>query len=168
MKKNKDGKYSASNVAAYIISSFNEKRETLDHLKLQKLLYFVAVKWIGEFGVYPYVQPTEKWKLGPVIRAIYGEYRSNGSGSITKPATTLRMENGKITLEEAKLAKFNEKEKDLVDQVLFEYGKRNSFELVDLTHSHTPWLKEERTINKNNGNLLEYSYDDFKEVLNEL
>ena len=39
MKLSKDGKYDASNVAAYIVEKINEDGGDLDHLKLQKLMY---------------------------------------------------------------------------------------------------------------------------------
>lgn len=168
MKKNCGGKYNASNVAAYIINKFNEKGDSLDHLKLQKLLYLIAVKWVGEFKEYPYRQPTEMWKLGPVIREIYGEYRSNGSGNIKSPATNLSFKDGKIKLEEATSPDFSENEMALVDQVISLYGKRNSFDLVDLTHTHNPWKNNEDKIKRNDGELLEYSYNDFEEILQQL
>lgn len=167
MPNSLDGKYNALNVAAYIIDKFKKKGASLDHLKLQKLLYFIAVKWIGKFAEYPYEQPTEMWKLGPVIREVYGEYRSNGSGDITKPATTLIFNNGKIKFEEASLPNFSAEESDLVDNVIFQYGPLNSFELVDLTHTHTPWANNEEAIKENSEKLF-YSYEDFVDIIDQL
>ncbi|MGR6899530.1 Panacea domain-containing protein [Rummeliibacillus sp. BSL5] len=168
MINNQGGKYNASYVAAYIVKKFNKNGDNLDHLKLQKLLYFIALRWIDEFEEYPYKQPIEMWKLGPVIRDVYSEYRSNGSGPISKPASAFIFEDGKFRLDEVPAADFTREEVRLVERVVQKYGHWGSFELVDETHEHEPWKRNEKKINKNDGRVIEYSSDDLEEIIDQL
>lgn len=164
MKENKNGKFDALEVAAYIVKKMNEEKESLDHLKLQKLLYFITLEWVREFDSYPYKQATEMWKLGPVIREVYSEYRTNGYGQISEPATRLSFEGGGIQFVMYEPANFDEQEQRLVCGVIQKFGGKNSFELVDITHEHEPWKRNEKEIKSIVKSELEYSFDDFIEA----
>lgn len=164
MNKNNNGKFEASEVAAYIVKKMNSENKRLDHLKLQKLMYFIAIYWIKKFNVYPYKEATEMWKLGPVIRDLYSEYRSNGSSRITKPSNKLvRNENG-FVFKEVEPACFTNAEQSIVDSVINNYGDRGSFELVDITHTHKPWKNKEDLIKSNAITTLEYTFDDLLQI----
>lgn len=162
MKENKNGRFDASEVAAYIVQKMNEEEGYLDHLKLQKLLYFITLQWVKEYNEYPYKQATEMWKLGPVVRSVYSEYRSNGYGQIFEPSSHLSFEDDCLIFSKRKPASFSTEEKDLVDRVIEKYGKMNSFELVDITHEHEPWKDNEKVINSMIKSEIEYTFEDLK------
>lgn len=164
MKENKNGKFDALEVAAYIVKKMNEEEEYLDHLKLQKLLYFITLEWVRRFDSYPYKQATEMWKLGPVIREVYSEYRANGYGQISEPATRLSFEGGGIQFVMYEPAKFDETEQSIVGGVIQKFGRMNSFDLVDKTHEHSPWKRNEEKIKSIIKSELEYSFDDLIEA----
>lgn len=157
----------AKNMASSIIKKSNENNIRLDHLKLQKLLYFIALEWVKVFDQYPYKQKTEMWKLGPVINDVYSDYRNSGSLQITKPATTLQtLANGKIILDETLSCDLNEVQEKLVSDVILKFGKKDSFTLVDITHRHKPWkINEDDIINRRVK--IKYTLDDFKSVIKE-
>jgi len=52
-------------------------------MKLQKLLYYTCVKYVKETGELPISEHFEVWKYGPVIPAVYSEFRPFGSSAIT-------------------------------------------------------------------------------------
>lgn len=164
MRENKSGKYDALEVASYIVTKMNEAKEYLDHLKLQKLLYFIAIGWVKEINEYPYEQATEMWKLGPVVRSVYSEYRTNGYGQISEPATKLSFEDGVIKSVKCEPAVFSESEQLLVDKVIQKFGSMNSFDLVDITHEHDPWKRNEKAIKSIVKSEIEYSFEDFLQV----
>ncbi|WGF40224.1 MULTISPECIES: Panacea domain-containing protein [Lysinibacillus] len=167
MTLNKNGRFNASEVAAYIVQKFNEKGMYLDHLKLQKILYFITLDWVREYGEYPYKQATEMWKLGPVVRSVYSEYRTNGYSQIVEQPTTLIVNNDGMRFGKHEVANFDLPESALVDKVISKYGEMNSFDLVDITHDHSPWKRKEEDIRSGVSN-IEYTFDDYQEAINEL
>jgi len=59
---------------------------SVDHLKLQKLLY-CAHGWYLVFTGKPLLSDhVEAWPYGPVIPAVYHQFKSFGNGPITAPA----------------------------------------------------------------------------------
>lgn len=52
-------------------------------MKLQKLLYYVCVKYMQETRKYPLAEPFEVWKYGPVLPSVYAEFSPYGSSKIT-------------------------------------------------------------------------------------
>lgn len=157
----------AKNMASTIIKMSREKGIYLDHLKLQKLLYFVSLEWVNNFGEYPYIQNTEMWKLGPVINDVYSDYRSFGSSQIESPATTFQiLQNGEFLLGETVHCDLDINQEYLVSQVLDEYGRKDSFDLVNITHEHGPWKRNEKDIIQRK--TIEYTLEDYKEILSEI
>lgn len=60
------------------------RRENIDvtPMKLQKLLYYVCVKYLQETGRSPISERFEVWKYGPVLPSVYAEFKPFGSGKI--------------------------------------------------------------------------------------
>lgn len=61
------------------------KRENIKvtPMKLQKLLYYVCVKYVQETGSSPISEHFEVWKYGPVAASVYAEFKPFGSSPIT-------------------------------------------------------------------------------------
>ena len=53
-------------------------------MKLQKLLYYVCVKYVKETGEMPVSEPFEVWQYGPVIPSVYHEFKSFRAAGINK------------------------------------------------------------------------------------
>lgn len=112
---------SVFDVAAYIL----EKRRTLPHMKLQKLVYY-SQAWSLVWDEKPlFSARIEAWANGPVVRALYTPLRQQ----FTVPVAAV---NGDPT-------KLNETQRDTVDAVLRYYGPKSSQWLSDLSHMEDPW-----------------------------
>lgn len=167
MKVLRHGKYNATEFASFVVKKCKSDNRTIDHLKLQKILYFIALEWFKVFREYPYKQEMEMWKLGPVIRDVYGDYRSNGSLAIKEPATKMIFENGKFAMSSIPSVQLEGREKLLVEKVIEKYSPEKSFDLVNLTHQHTPWKENEKEILANSSADLKYTEEDFKKIIKE-
>lgn len=126
---------SALSVAGYFIELAAESDENdLTNLKLQKLLYFAQGRHLSQFQKPLFRDEIEAWKLGPVVRAVYSEYKKCGAFPITVfdgfHASTSREklpESIKVFLKK---------------QVWEKYGKYSAGYLVGLTHKEGgPWKK---------------------------
>ena len=60
------------------------RREDIDvtPMKLQKLLYYVCVKYLQETGMSPISERFEVWKYGPVLPSVYAEFKPFGAKKI--------------------------------------------------------------------------------------
>ena len=62
-------------------------------MKLQKLLYYVCVKYVKETGEMPVSEPFEVWQYGPVIPSVYHEFKSFRAAGINKFARDAKGED---------------------------------------------------------------------------
>lgn len=60
------------------------KKENVDvsPMKLQKLLYYVCVKYAQKTGNLPISEQFEVWKYGPVLSSVYAEFKPFGAKKI--------------------------------------------------------------------------------------
>lgn len=87
-------------VAATVLSNnllLRSKQENVDvtPMKLQKLLYYVCVKYVKEIGENPISEPFEVWPYGPVAPSVYYEFKSFHSSAINKFAKDA---NGEVSI----------------------------------------------------------------------
>lgn len=56
------------------------KKEKIDvtPMKLQKILYYICVKYVQETGELPISEHFEVWKYGPVAVSVYNEFKTFG------------------------------------------------------------------------------------------
>ena len=74
----------ALSVARYFIElSAGSDENDLTNLKLQKLLYFAQTEYLKQENKPLFADDIEAWVYGPVVRAVYSEYKSCGSFPIT-------------------------------------------------------------------------------------
>ena len=140
-------------VANYIIEYSNKKGYPINNLKLQKLLYFVNARNIVENDSPLFEESMEKWQYGPVVPSVYHEYKRFGAFAIS----------GKDIVKEYISFDTNAVEnyqliEDTVDALL----DFDPFYLVDITHSHTPWKKEEPRI-KDGVKGIKYTTEEIKD-----
>lgn len=94
-------------------------------MKLQKLLYYTKA-WGLVAGYNPIKEEFCHWQYGPVIPAVWREYRQfrkdivDVNASLPAPA-------------------LSQAQRELVEIVVYSYGRLSAFTLSDLTHSEGPW-----------------------------
>lgn len=77
-------KSNASDVAKYIIYTFQAIGDSLSNMKLQKLLYYVQGWHLANFDTPAFKDRLEAWALGPVQPKVYDDYKEFGFRPITK------------------------------------------------------------------------------------
>lgn len=116
---------SASEFAKYFIASFQRKNKAISNLKLQKLLYYAQAWHLALYDRPLFSDDIEAWVHGPVVRAVFREYKPFG----WKP----------IQIDRAIVQTFDEAEMDHLKEVARVYGKFDSIDLERMTHHEAPW-----------------------------
>lgn len=117
----------AFDVAEFFLSPMDEEeRESISHLKLQKLLYYAQGYSLALLGRPMFADKLENWELGPVVRGVYARYKSYG-GNPLPPACS-------------KPEKFQAEELAVLHRVRREKGQYSALKLSNDTHRETPWL----------------------------
>lgn len=75
--------YSAKAIANYFLERAKDAGETLDHLQLQKLVYFAHAVYFKRNKEPLIADPVFAWKHGPVIQTLYDALKRYGSGPVT-------------------------------------------------------------------------------------
>ena len=132
----------ALDVARYIIQYSNDRNYGVSNLRLQKLLYFVQAVSLAYSDQGCFEDEIEAWELGPVVPAVYREYKCYGNGSI--PTSDILVADGG-NIWEVRREKFNKdvlpkKTQEVVRQIVERFSQRSTTGLVDLTHNQRPWM----------------------------
>lgn len=117
--------YNASEIARYIIYHEEKAGRPVSNLRLQKLLYFVQAQFLVNKKEPCFLDRMEAWDFGPVVPAVYYQYRYYGSGVIPfqgNPSFPIGPEN-----------------RQLIDSVLDYCSRYSTSTLVDKTHRQAPW-----------------------------
>ncbi len=120
-------------IADYFIALSNERQSPITNLKLQKLVYYAQAWHMALLERELISEDFQAWVHGPVIPALYNEYRANGWKPITRDDLTPDAFN-KI---QEQLPADTQK---LLQDVRYEYFGLDAFELEKLTHNEDPWL----------------------------
>lgn len=124
------------NYAKVIIGVFELKGESITHLKLQKILYFLQGWHLAYFKTDPFKEAPEAWVHGPVYRSVYNEYRGKGF----EPLLLGLPEETELDDLLETLPNFTPKLKEFILELITHYGSKSAFELEVLTHGQTPWI----------------------------
>ncbi|MCT4785708.1 Panacea domain-containing protein [Exiguobacterium aestuarii] len=124
--------YNIQSIIDYFLS-----KEEMTPKKLQKLLYY-AYSWhlvfenesSDELSERLFSERFQAWVHGPVVPAIYHQYKEYGGSPIP------RVED--FNLESAN---FTDETKDVLNQVWEIYGGYNGNELESISHQEKPWLE---------------------------
>lgn len=153
-------------IADYIIKRAQELSHPLTNIELQKYLYYLNAKFLVVTDNPLFLEPIEKWKFGPVIPEVYHEYKFYGAKEIDRVSDheELIFEDGKIVFKKNP-TNYDDIPLDIKSSIddslknLFEYDR---FELVEMTHEHSEWKKDEARI-LNGEKHIEYSSNGIKE-----
>jgi len=120
-------KINSIELSNYIINKMYDKKMTINHLKLQKLLYYVE-SWHLVFTGEKIVDDNfEAWLHGPVVRNVWNHFKKHSTMFEELPCP------------EFKEIDLNDEQREIIDDVLNEYGKQSGYYLECLTHTEAPW-----------------------------
>lgn len=111
-------------------------------MKLQKLLYYVCVKYAKETGEIPISEPFEVWQYGPVVPSVYQEFKSFRSAGINKFARDAKGEVSVVDEDSSPI---------LTDCINFVWSRLKNFNGIELG---------QRTHQKGSGWYSAYQRDD--------
>ena len=119
-------------VADFFIALSNVTGNLISNLKLQKLVYYADAWHLANHGVSIIQEDFQAWVHGPVIPALYGEYKHFSWQPIERS-----------DLDEKAYASIRnnleQKTVMLLDAVADSYFGLSAYELEKMTHSELPW-----------------------------
>ena len=131
-------------VAEYIVEKYSEVAgETLDEMKLHKLLYFTQRESLAITGEPAFEGYFEGWKYGPV-----------------SPDVRAAFFNGEII---SPVAEVSDAVKYIVNNVIAEYGALTSWKLSELSHKEISWRNARKGLSPEDIGNRRLSLDDIKE-----
>lgn len=108
------------------------KNASLDHMKLQKLVYNAYGWWLSHKHEPLTTEDPQVWKYGPVFYSLYHSLKPYGNSQIREPKARTPFEEPPIVEDEDA--------KRFLDWIWERYGHLSAFALSDLTHKEgTPW-----------------------------
>lgn len=120
------GKYSASDIAKYVVGKCTCDNSPVTNLQLQKILYYLQVNFLQEKQYALFREDIEAWQFGPVVRVVYRRYCGYGSSSIYES--------------EMPETQFSNEEIELMNGVIKEKRSMKPWDLVRKTHEDgKPW-----------------------------
>jgi len=118
---------SCYDVAQYFLAKADEDAgDLMSNLTLQKLVYYAQGFALALLDTPLFPEHIAAWTHGPVVPALYHEYKSYGADAIPAPQTL-------------DLAKYDQETRDLLDEVYAVYGQFAAWKLRNLTHQEPPW-----------------------------
>lgn len=121
----------ALEISAYVIKQFNNREQPITNLKLQKVLYYIQMAHLKEYGFPAFDDPIEAWRHGPVVYDIY---------SIFKRYTSMPIDAKDFYIRQTK-QDLDETCKHACDTVIEKTLSLDPWELVNLTHQTEAWKK---------------------------
>lgn len=120
-------------VCDYIIFRLkSEEKCSLNHLKLQKLLYYVQAWHLAFYGKTFFDGKFQAWIHGPVNRSIYNRFKDS-----KYIYSSIDLED---ILEIEITSKLEQKDKEHIDVVLEIYAGFSDTDLESKTHQEEPWI----------------------------
>lgn len=118
-------------VAKYFLylDDMKEESDGISNLKLQKLVYYAQGFFGAVTGAKLFADDICAWTHGPVVPALYQEYKSFGKDKI-EPCKSFDP-----------MAVLNDDERDIIADVFSSCGIYSAWALRDMTHSEPPWKK---------------------------
>lgn len=147
-----------NNACDYIITKVAEGSNSVNNIKLQKLLYYVQA-WYLTFHKKPLYQENENfeaWIHGPVSRDIFERFSDTKSLYSSIGYEDIR--------EEFDMESLDKEEREHIDTILETYAQFSGTQLENMTHDEEPWIKaredyspSERCVNIiDNNSIIDY------------
>lgn len=129
--------YSAYAIAnAFVTLAQDNKIPDLTPMKLQKLMYFAQAWYLRVRGQPLMDDHFARWQYGPVVPAIYHEFKTFGSRPITQHANTLsrRVDDDSFTVIVPTVPSNDKDTWDLLSVIAKQYGQLSAQQLSGITH----------------------------------
>ncbi|HEX8242693.1 MAG TPA: type II toxin-antitoxin system antitoxin SocA domain-containing protein [Longimicrobium sp.] len=120
---------SADAVADYLIALAHQRGESVNNLKLQKLLYYAQAWHLALHDEPLFPEKFQAWMSGPVIPALYWRFKRYGISDIPLPAQP---------------ADLPEAVKCFLGELADEYMPIDEYDLSWMTHREAPWMTAHR------------------------
>lgn len=111
----------AISLARYIIDKCMNDRVPISNLQLQKILYYIQVKFLKEFDITCFDDSIEAWRFGPVVRDVYNKYCGFGALPICETY------NSNLD--------YNDEEFLVINKIIEEKRETKPWDLVKETHA---------------------------------
>ncbi|MFC7364555.1 MULTISPECIES: Panacea domain-containing protein [Bhargavaea] len=140
--------YDATIIAGYIAHRALETGKRLTNLQLQKILYFLQAYWLKNFDTPLFSDEIQKWKLGPVVPDVYHEYKVFGSSQISyiPKIFDIDAENSTFKIVNFSPNMVHDNDRRILERITDNLSNYSGRELVNITHEHEPWSKDEKKI----------------------
>jgi len=123
--------YRASTIAKWFVAWADADEDgdgNLTNLKLQKLLYYAQGHCLAQTGEPLFEDQIQAWKHGPVVKAVYQEWRFEKAGELHLA------DDDPFEFDEVDTAATG-----LLIDIWNQYGSLAAWKLRDMTHSEAPW-----------------------------
>lgn len=110
--------YDALEVARYIITRCSQLGKPISNLKLQKMLYYVWIKFYEKTHRALFFNDICAWQLGPVVPDVYYEYCPYAGLPIREELSTI----------------IEPESRKIIDVIIDKYIDLSARELVQMTH----------------------------------
>jgi uncharacterized phage-associated protein len=122
---------SAIDIARYFLA-IQDEEETITNLKLQKLLYYAQGFHLALTGKPLFAEQIKAWVHGPVVPAVWHEFKDCGSAPIPRPA-------------DFDPDSLNTETRSIIDEVYAVYGQFSAWRLREMTHEEAPWKEAQQS-----------------------
>ena len=123
-------------IARYFLAHVNEDYgDNISNLKLQKLVYYAQGFYLALYDKPLFSESIEAWTHGPVVPALYREYKDFGAGAIPIP-------------QDMDFSIYDEQTKELLDDIFNVFGQFSAWKLRNMTHTEPPWKDADTCANK--------------------
>ena len=120
--------YRAIDIARYVVTYCTKIGKPISNLQLQKILYFVQLNFIVNYGEVAFEDDMEAWQHGPVIPEVYQEFMYDGNKILRNYPNVENRICGQ--------------DKDLIDMIVEQSIKLDPWQLVEISHKKdSPWYK---------------------------
>lgn len=145
--------YPVNSVANHVIEYAKSVGNHVNNLKLQKILYYLEARFLVEGKGSLFDEVIEKWQYGPVVPSVYYRFNHLGAEDITQiPVVfdfmSLLSDDPEIVSdkEPEDFEIFSSDELPLINDTIDQLIQYKPFVLVDETHKHPTWWKDEGRI----------------------
>lgn len=128
MLKNPSHPYAALTIAKWFVAWAAINEADLPNLKLQKLLYYAQGYHLGRFGEPLFRDKIEAWAHGPVVEAVYHEFKKAGSSDLVLARD-----------DDFDWSSVDERTTQLLVEIWDKFGGLAAWRLRDMSHSEAPW-----------------------------
>jgi uncharacterized phage-associated protein len=128
-------------VADYLLWLADRDRIGVDHLKLQKLVYYAQAFHLGSTGEPLFEEELRAWQYGPVCLELWERYRYRRD----------YLEPPESPNEDA----FSKDARELITLVYERFRELSGIELFRRTHEEAPWIDADRSARASQNDLID-------------